>query len=247
MTGGVVLNVASCGITSLLLLGGRTAHSRFKIPLNPHVKSPCNIKLDSDLAQLIVNAKLIIWDETPMMHKFCFQTLNKSMKDVMKCFDMENATKSFGGKTIVFGGDFRQILPVITKGRRQDIVNTTINTSYIWNSCEVLRLTKNMRSQSVSSESDAIALAEFSEWLQDIGNGTIGEGDDGSSVIQIPDDILLQSGPDSVANIVEISHLSHINSHAEPFKSLYEYDDKDLSGNLYDRVLSRRRSQPEFS
>lgn len=32
--GEIVLNVASSGIASLLLLGGRTAHSRFKIPLS---------------------------------------------------------------------------------------------------------------------------------------------------------------------------------------------------------------------
>ncbi|EOA19212.1 hypothetical protein CARUB_v100066440mg, partial [Capsella rubella] len=34
--GSIVLNVASSGIASLLLAGGRTAHSRFGIPLNPH-------------------------------------------------------------------------------------------------------------------------------------------------------------------------------------------------------------------
>jgi len=34
--GKIVLVVASSGITSLLLLGGRTAHSRFKIPIDPH-------------------------------------------------------------------------------------------------------------------------------------------------------------------------------------------------------------------
>ncbi|KAL6558807.1 hypothetical protein OROMI_019157 [Orobanche minor] len=38
------------------------------------------------------------------------------------------------------------------------------------------------------------------------GNGTIGEGDDGSSIIQIPDDILLQNGPDPIATIVESTY-----------------------------------------
>jgi len=28
----------------------------------------------------------------------------------------------FGGKVVVFGGDFRQILPVIPKGIRQEVV-----------------------------------------------------------------------------------------------------------------------------
>ncbi|KIJ57520.1 hypothetical protein HYDPIDRAFT_64199, partial [Hydnomerulius pinastri MD-312] len=40
----IVLCVASSGIASLLLSGGRTAHSRFKIPIPIHEGSTCNIK-----------------------------------------------------------------------------------------------------------------------------------------------------------------------------------------------------------
>jgi len=39
----IVLAVASSGIASLLLPGGRTAHSRFKIPIDLHDESTCNI------------------------------------------------------------------------------------------------------------------------------------------------------------------------------------------------------------
>lgn len=56
--GDIVLNVASSGIASLLLPGGRTAHSRFKIPINPNEDSVCNIKQGSAFAKLIVRAKL---------------------------------------------------------------------------------------------------------------------------------------------------------------------------------------------
>ncbi|XP_019157246.1 PREDICTED: uncharacterized protein LOC109153829 [Ipomoea nil] len=35
---------------------------------------------------------------------------------------------TFGGKTVVLGGDFRQILPVIPKGTRQDIVGASDRT-----------------------------------------------------------------------------------------------------------------------
>ena len=42
--GDIALNVASSGIASLLLPSGRTAHSRFKIPLNINEDSTCNIK-----------------------------------------------------------------------------------------------------------------------------------------------------------------------------------------------------------
>ncbi|XP_019242441.1 PREDICTED: uncharacterized protein LOC109222549, partial [Nicotiana attenuata] len=76
---------------------GRTAHSRFAIPLNPTEDSTCNIKQEY----------------------------------ILRFKDTSSADKPFGGKTVVLGGDFRQILSVIAKGSRQDIVNTTLNSSYL--------------------------------------------------------------------------------------------------------------------
>jgi hypothetical protein len=38
----------------------------------------------------------------------------------------------FGGPTVVFGGYFQQILPVIVKGSHPEIVNPSICSSYIW-------------------------------------------------------------------------------------------------------------------
>ncbi|GJT32206.1 ATP-dependent DNA helicase PIF1-like protein [Tanacetum coccineum] len=48
------------------MTGGRTAHSRFKIPINLTTNSICNIKKQSGLAKLLCQAKLIIWDEASM-------------------------------------------------------------------------------------------------------------------------------------------------------------------------------------
>ncbi|KAL6545543.1 hypothetical protein OROGR_009417 [Orobanche gracilis] len=64
---GIVLNVASSGITSLLLPGGRTAHSRFAISLNLNEISIRNIKKPSELVELIKKTDLTIWDEAPMV------------------------------------------------------------------------------------------------------------------------------------------------------------------------------------
>ncbi|KAL3655713.1 hypothetical protein CASFOL_000109 [Castilleja foliolosa] len=166
----IVLDVASSGIASLLLPGERTTHSRFKIPLTPHESSTCNIKMGTELAELVVLAKLIIWDEAPMMSKYCFEALDRTLRDIMKVNDRANFDKPFGGKTIVFGGDFRQILSVIPKGSRQDVVNTTINSSYIWRNCEVLRLTKNMRLQSMGSFDESVQLTKFAEWIAKTGD-----------------------------------------------------------------------------
>jgi hypothetical protein len=64
-----VFVVASSGITSLLFLGDRIAHSRFKIPIDLHDKSTCNITQQMKVAKLVHKADLIIWDEAPMMHR----------------------------------------------------------------------------------------------------------------------------------------------------------------------------------
>ncbi|CAH9093501.1 unnamed protein product [Cuscuta epithymum] len=102
----IVLNVASSGITSLLLPGGCTTHSRFEIPISLNEDSTCNIKQGSPLAKLIVRCKLIIWDETPMLHKFCFEALDRSMRDIMQFHKPKSGTLPYGGKTMVFGGIF---------------------------------------------------------------------------------------------------------------------------------------------
>jgi len=67
--GKIMLAVASSRITSLLLPGGRTAHSRFKILIDLHDESTCNITQQMKVAELVHKADLIIWDEAPMMHR----------------------------------------------------------------------------------------------------------------------------------------------------------------------------------
>ncbi|XP_012835593.1 PREDICTED: ATP-dependent DNA helicase PIF1-like [Erythranthe guttata] len=106
------------------------------------------ISQQSPQAELFIRAKLIIWDEAPMMHRYCFEALDKTMKSILQ------VDKLFGGKVVVLRRDFRQILPVVLKASRQDIVHATINSSPLWNFCRVMKLTKNMRLQSCSSPSN---------------------------------------------------------------------------------------------
>jgi len=74
--GKIVLAVASSGIASLLLLGSRTTHSRFKIPIDLHDESTCNITQHMKVAELVRKADLIIWDEAPMMHCRAFEAVD---------------------------------------------------------------------------------------------------------------------------------------------------------------------------
>ncbi|XP_058742537.1 uncharacterized protein LOC131615038 [Vicia villosa] len=125
----IVLTVASSGIASLLLPGERTAHSKFKIPVLTLDNSTCNIDKNIEHSQLFKATNVIIWDEAPMDHKNCFEALDRTFKDVMTKKGLGN--KIFGVKVVAFGGDFRQILPVVPIAGRSDIVHASICSSYI--------------------------------------------------------------------------------------------------------------------
>ncbi|XP_071902732.1 uncharacterized protein [Coffea arabica] len=141
----IVLSVASSGIAAILLPGGRTTHSRFKIPINLDELSSYSINKNSDLAKLIREASLIIWDETPMAHRYGFETVDRTLNDILRFDYNHSENQIFGGKLIILGGDFCQTLPIVPKGRREATVLATIKESPIWNHCTVLHLKTNMR------------------------------------------------------------------------------------------------------
>ena len=57
--------VASSGVASLLLKNGRTAHSTFKIPIPCDEFSICSIQCQSALADILIQPRVIIWEEIP--------------------------------------------------------------------------------------------------------------------------------------------------------------------------------------
>ena len=109
----IALATATSGVAASIMPGGRTAHSRFKIPLNLEEGKSCSFTKQSGTAKLLRMASLILWDEATMTKRQAIEALDRSMRDIMECPD-----RPFGGKTVVFGGDFRQVLPVVRKGSR---------------------------------------------------------------------------------------------------------------------------------
>ncbi|XP_058774642.1 uncharacterized protein LOC131648928 [Vicia villosa] len=206
----ICLTVATSGIASLLLPGGRTAHSKFRIPVPTMDNSTCKVEFNGDVADMLRQTKLIIWDEAPMAHKYAIESLDRTLKDVMSAD--KNSTDVFGGKVVVFGGDFRQILPVVPRGSRSDIVHCAINASYIWHSVEVLTLTRNMRLRTGSTQTDKNEIAQFLDWLLRIGEGRISEPNDGTAEINIPPDILITEFDDPIVAIVNSTYPDFINN-----------------------------------
>ncbi|OMO50053.1 DNA helicase PIF1, ATP-dependent [Corchorus olitorius] len=131
----IVLAVVSSGIASLLMLGGRTAHSRFKIPVDIDEYSTC--------------------------------------------------------------GDFRQILPVIPRGTKGDILGAAITNSALWPLFKVYTLNTNMRLQRPNmSDEYRKSLEQFGQWLLDVGDGSAQSIDEAAnnqdeSTIRIPKSLLV--------------------------------------------------------
>jgi len=120
------------------------------------------------------------------------------------------------GRLWCLGGDFRQILPVIPKGTRQEICHASVNYSPLWNHCEILTLTTNMRLLRGCSSHDIEERKKFSEWVLGIGDGTVGEINDQDIKVQIPDDLLLNSSGDHIASIVDYMYPSILDNMHDP-------------------------------
>ncbi len=101
---------------------------------------------------------------------------------------------------MVFGGDFRQTLPVVPRGSRQVIVGASLCRSDLWANIEVHYLTRNMRLDR-TPESDLHAT-----WLLEIGAGT---NWDANETIEIPPQMRSPDMDALIASIYPGVHLPH--------------------------------------
>lgn len=151
----VCLCIAWTGIAATLLPNGITCHSAFSLPLNlDTVRFPSLTRKKRDFLKTV---DYLIWDEAPMAPGVALETVDLVFRDLM-----ENDLP-FGGKVIILGGDFRQVLPVIRTGNRVTIVNSTIKKSHLWGRFKHFTLVENVR---------AISDPEFSRWILQVGNSS---------------------------------------------------------------------------
>ncbi|XP_054283292.1 ATP-dependent DNA helicase PIF1-like [Macrosteles quadrilineatus] len=156
----VALAVASSGIAAGNMPGGTTAHSMFRLPLDfGDGTGFWNITNGSQRAELIRAARLIVFDEAPMAHRFVFEVLDRSLRDLMRSSEL------FGGKIFLCCGDFRQIAPVVVNARTpSDIVCVSLRASHLWQHFKIFALTTAHRTSSSTA---------YSDFLLGVGNGTV--------------------------------------------------------------------------
>jgi ATP-dependent DNA helicase PIF1 len=163
--GKIVLNVAASALAASVLIGGRTAHSCFGIPVPCTSGSFCSLKPRE--RHLIKLSSIIFYDEMSMVSTDIANTVDRTLREIMQ------RDVPFGGKPFIFLGDFKQLLPVIP-GSKAD--NTVKNCDW-WPHAKVFKFTHNFR---------AHLNPDYARFLDDVGNGRIAD-------VPVPDSSLTDS------------------------------------------------------
>jgi len=113
-----------------------------------------------------------------MAHRFTFEAIDRTFRD------LRDVDEPFGSIVFIMGGDFRQILPVVNRGTRGQIVDACIKSSSLWDDVYVMKLTINMRVQDESQQ-------QFVDYLLQIGEGKEPVYDNiGEDIIKLDDDLV---------------------------------------------------------
>ena len=201
--GHIVLSTASTANAALLLSQGRTVHSQFKVPLNIHRDSTCNINRGTNLSRLFSQTAIIIIDEVTMLHKYIIEAIDRSLRDILQ------VTQPFGGIPIVLSGDFKQCLPIIPGKGKEFISASILKRSYIWPSTIKCSLTTSMRLR-----------AGFEYWhsyLESLGTGQLNNSSDDVELKHVRitssiDDLINHVFPDLYATSLDSVILCPLNA-----------------------------------
>ncbi|XP_076032427.1 ATP-dependent DNA helicase PIF1-like [Oratosquilla oratoria] len=110
-----------------------------------------------------------------MIPCYALKAIDKCLRDIM------NTPTAFGGKVILLGGDFRQVLPVVSRAPPAAVLDVCLKRSDLWHSFHHMSLKHNMRANANEEP--------FSRWFLQMGNGSIQSSLDGVApdVINIPE------------------------------------------------------------
>ena len=121
------------------------------------VTSP--IKAQSARAMVLRKARLIVWDEAPMAPREALECVDRLLRDLME------QDRAFGGKVLVLGGDFRQVLPVMPHSSREDVIGHSLKAHELWR-------TGHVSVHSFATNMRARGDEEWRNYLLRIGDGS---------------------------------------------------------------------------
>ena len=197
-----VVPVAFTGLAASLLDDGQTVHSRFGVPLEVHETTTW--RHDDPKFKDLKECDVILWDEVSMCSKHIIRSVDRLIRDICR------VNSPFGGKIVLFAGDFRQTGPIVKGGNNARSVSICFkNCHQLWPLTRKYSLAENMR-----ASEDPL----FCEWLLNIGNGTLpSPNKDFKDFVHIPDELLVKGSTKDLASFAfnakekiapeDISHL----------------------------------------
>ena len=189
---------AFTGIAAILLKGGTTVHSAFKLPIKTNESSCSSITPGTPIAMNVKETKLFIIDEVTMLNKHHIRMIDDILKYIM------GNTKPFGGKAILFGGDFRQTLPVVKHGNRRSVIEATIKSSGQFGQLKKVTLQRNMRAGGEEEH--------FCNFLKQLGEGLLPRESLPENSIYLPQQCLTNKlVVEMYKNITSLNSIDYVN------------------------------------
>ena len=131
---------AYTGISDTLLTGGKTVNSLFKLPVPTVETSSCNVSPTLHQADILRNQMLVNIDEPSMIPTHALHAIDRCLQDVTVI------RQPFVGKAILFGGDFRQVLPIAPQSPPAIIGDMPQTFIFInWCSLKTCAITQNRK------------------------------------------------------------------------------------------------------
>jgi hypothetical protein len=116
-------------------------------------KISCRFNYRPERRELFAGTSLFIWDEFPSNHRECFEAAYVAMEGLR-------------GKVVLAMGDWKQILPVVSRGDKTEVLDACMFSSPLWQKFEKLSLTVNMRLRGVQIGSNVDAQVKYAAMIK---------------------------------------------------------------------------------
>lgn len=90
------------------------------------------------LVQQLQQVEFIVWDKVAMQHRHIIECFDQTWRD------LTGIDFPFGGKVVLFSGDFRQTLPIVRRSILMEQAAASLKASFLWNEIETFALTVNV-------------------------------------------------------------------------------------------------------
>eukprot|EP00664_Eupelagonemidae_sp_cell27_P005326 gene5326-7530_t len=137
--GMIVAEVAATAIAALQYDCGRTAHGLFGIPVTKageeDIPRDCFLDHGSARAAFLRAIRVLVWDEVSMSHRFHVEAVDRLLRL------LHDTDAPFGGKLVIFTGDWLQTLPVVPQRCAGDALLASASRSPVLRNATTLQLT----------------------------------------------------------------------------------------------------------